>query len=94
MLVTDTDLSTMTKNSLLRGGYISMEDVCIAPRYELLRLPQLGQKSMNEIQRWARDNGKVACDDRFALQRAVDQMERRIDLMQRNLADARARLAA
>ena len=94
MLVVDTELSTMTKNSLLRSGYLSMDDVCAAPVPELLRADGLGRKSINEIQEWARANGRVACDDRARLKRAINEMESRIDIMQRDLADARRKLEA
>ena len=87
-LVLEAGLSTMLTNSLLRGGYISMDDVCVAEVSELLRLEKLGQKSITEIEEWARINKMIAGDDRFRLERAASKMRMRIVLMQRDLTIA------
>lgn len=94
MLIKDTDLSTMTKNSLLRGGYLSMDDVCLERNWELLRLPQFGRKSLNEVEAWAHRNGKVAGYERLQLELAVATLQKRMEFMQRDLEAAQARLSA
>ena len=48
-MIVDMDLSVRAKNCLLRGGYYTLEDIINSSIYSLMRVRNLGRKSLEEI---------------------------------------------
>ncbi len=91
--VTEAGLSARSTNALVRGGYYSMDDVCKAAPYELLRLPEFGRKSLNELAEWARANGGLAAEDRRMAERQLTALRDRAAIIARDIAALESRLA-
>jgi DNA-directed RNA polymerase alpha subunit len=92
-LVENAGLSTRTTNALMRGGYYTMDDVCIADSWKLRGITEFGDKAMREVKEWAAANGKVAGDDRRRLITMLREMEKRMGILERDIEDLRKRLA-
>lgn len=92
-LIEDTELSTMTRNSLRNGGYYTLGDVALAPDYELLRCQQLGRKSLDEIREHLQSIGQITGSRRRELERQLDAMKARRVKLDADIAALEKRLA-
>ena len=93
-LVRDSGLSTRTINALERGGYYTMDDVCVAGPFDLRRLPEFGDRAAREVEKWAEEQGKVAGLERWRMQRMLDAMEKRAAILERDIGVLRQKLSA
>ncbi len=77
ILVEDADLSTMSRNCLRNGGFYRMGEVEKATAAELLRIPNLGRKSMREIEDWFAGHGALCGERRSDAMRQLKAMTER-----------------
>jgi hypothetical protein len=59
VLVSSLDFSVRTSNSMKYGGIKTLGQLCKQKKYELLRLPNFGRKSLNEIEEFLKSIGKT-----------------------------------
>ena len=92
MLVEESTLSTRAKNSLTRGGYLSMDDVILASVWDLRKCQEFGDKSLKEVEQWAKDNGAIAGNERQRMKQTLSAMEQRMAILERDIASIRCTL--